>query len=91
MTRLFPKESSAEPANRVIASADEIRTVRTALGRAGVTPAWAEELGIPEEALEQLPDQDAFLAARRRWLAEEERKFIASFFDQPLGVPPDAS
>lgn len=89
--RLFPKASSEDPANRVIASADEIRTLRAALGGVAVAPAWAEEFGIPEEALEKLPDMDAFLAARRRWLAEEERKFIASFLDQPLGVPQEAS
>lgn len=39
----------------------------------------ADEFSIPVIAIEALPDQQSFLAARRAWLVEKERNFIESF------------
>jgi hypothetical protein len=89
--RLFPKAATKEPANRVIATPDEMRKLRTAMESGqGLSPAEAADFGIPEAALGLLPEQDAFLNARGRFLADEERKLIESFLHQPLGAAPDA-
>lgn len=76
---LVPGKSSALPGNRVIASPDDLRTLRGAIEAQTLTPELADEFGIPDEALKALPDKRAFLKARNRWLLEQERVFIESF------------
>ena len=74
--QIFPQEPAANPANRVIASPEEVRTLRDVLesGR-GLTPELADEFAIPEAAARVLPDRDAFLKARLEWLVVQEREF----------------
>ena len=89
VARLFPKVSGEDPANRVIADADEIRSLRAALQGESLTMRMtvAEEFGIPASASLLSPQQEAFLGVRRRWLGEREQEFIASFLDQPVVGP----
>jgi hypothetical protein len=77
---LYPKQPSSDPANRVIATPAELREIRAAL-RSGqsLTPDLADQLGIPGEAAQMLPDHEAFLEARRNWLFRREQAFIESF------------
>ncbi|HYO71575.1 MAG TPA: DUF262 domain-containing protein [Archangium sp.] len=67
-----------EPGNRVIAVPSELRTLRAAIQSGEISSDMANEFAIPEEALEALPDQRAFLAARGRYLVEKEKAFIKS-------------
>ncbi len=72
--------SGSVPGNRVIADPAELRMLRAAIQRGqSLLPGTADEFGIPEEALRVLPDQNAFLEVRGRWLAEQEKIFIESF------------
>lgn len=97
---LYPGAPPANPGNRVIASPEELRSIRNALRSGqGFTSAMADEFAIPEEAARVLPDWDAFLEARRKWLFEREKEFIASFCDSsrfpvapslPQGTPSPA-
>ncbi len=41
--------------------------------------AQADEFGIPDEALNAIPDQKAFLDVRRGWLLEREEEFVRPF------------
>ncbi len=76
---LLPGKPAAMPGNRVIASPSDLRGLRTAIRSQAITRDQADEFAIPDEALEALPDEDAFLDARNRWLLKQERKFIESF------------
>ena len=76
---LLAGASGAQPGNRVIASPSELRTLRAAIKKQTIKPELADEFGIPAEALDALPDEDAFLDVRNRWLLELERAFIESF------------
>ena len=72
--------SGGKPGNRVIADPAELRMLRAAIQSGqGLPAALADEYGIPQEALKALPDENAFLEARGRWLAEQEKAFIESF------------
>jgi len=73
---LLAGESSAEPANRVIAAPAELRALRVAITKGRIEPAMADEFGIPPEALKALPDQHAFLDARAGALFTKEKQFI---------------
>lgn len=86
---LYPGELATNPGNRVIAAPEELRNLRAALksGR-GLTEEMADEFAIPEEAARVLPDRDAFLKARREWLFEREKEFIATFYIPPPGQGP---
>jgi len=90
IARLFPKSPGEAPANRVIADADEIRIIRTALqGDPALTPEAAAEFGISEKALQVLPDLQAFLQVRQQWLWKEEMAFIDSFRETVRPAPRD--
>jgi len=39
----------------------------------------ADEFAIPSAALETLPDEQAFVKARSKWLALQERAFVEKF------------
>lgn len=81
---LYSGVSPANPSNHVIAGPEELRDIRTALKSGqGLTPEMADEFAIPEEAVRVIPDRDAFLEARRKWLFEREKEFIASFCTPP--------
>ncbi|XXX78984.1 DUF262 domain-containing protein [Sorangium sp. So ce134] len=81
---LYPGELATNPGNRVIAAPDELRELRAVLRNGqGLTPDIAYEFAIPADAVRVLPDQDAFLKARRAWLFEREKEFIASFYRLP--------
>lgn len=78
--RLLANAPGGAPGNRVIADPAELRMLRAAIQSGQeLLPGVADEFGIPEEALKELPDQNAFLAARGRWLAAQEKAFIESF------------
>jgi hypothetical protein len=91
---LLSQKPAGDPANRVIADLAELRMLRATIQRgqpllpnvAGdfgtldkTLEAQADEFGIPVEALKVLPDERAFLAARRQWLFEREEAFIERF------------
>ncbi len=91
LLRLLPREASGDPGNWVIADPAELRSLRD-LAQRGQTSLFvdpsadvarpsvdAEEYGIPAEALKVLPDEQAFLAIRSKWLLGQERDFIAKF------------
>lgn len=75
---LVPSGVDSDPGNRVIADPTELRMLRAAIKAKSVAD-MADEFSIPVIAIEALPDQQSFLAARRAWLVEKERNFIESF------------
>ena len=88
--RLIAKHSIEDPANRVIATAEELRAVRAALrGGPALTSDLAAELAVPDEALRALPDQTAFLEVRRTWLRGREEELIDSL--QEAAAPGQAN
>lgn len=76
---LFPRLSTGLPGNRVIASPIELRALRAALKNRQISAAMADEFAIPAEAIAALPDAQAFVAARGRYLRSVEANFIESF------------
>ncbi len=78
VSSLFPKVSATHPGNVVLASPDELRMVRNALKSGVVDIELRDALGIPDAAMAKLPDADAFVEARRAWLEEQERAFVAA-------------
>ena len=78
--RLLLSALGGTPGNRVIADPSELRMLRATI-QSGQTlvPNALDEFGIPDEALKALPDEYAFLEARKRWLVEQEKTFIESF------------
>jgi hypothetical protein len=75
--RLFVEEAVGDPANRVIASPDDLDKLRRTLRSPKVVyTKFLEAFGIPRSAVECLPSRERFLSARRRWLQDEERVFV---------------
>lgn len=77
--KIYSGQGAQLPENHVIAGTHEINQLRMAIKQRAVTTEMADEYAIPREALQKLPDEAAFLAARRRWLHEQERDFAQKF------------
>lgn len=77
--RFFPKFPAGNPANHVIAAPHELRELREAIKDQRLTDDNTSEWAIPLEALRKLPDEQAFLTARRAWLDEQECLFVKEF------------
>lgn len=76
---LVTSTTGAKPGNRVIANPAELRSLREAITKGLVPSSMADEFAIPSAALETLPDEQAFVKARSKWLALQERAFVEKF------------
>jgi hypothetical protein len=76
---LFPAAGASNPGNRVIAEPDELKLIRAAIKERNISSEMADEYFLPESAQQQLPDQNAFLAERQKFLIEREKAFLNEF------------
>ncbi len=73
-------DHGGNPANRVIAEPNELRMLRAGLQNGqSIDPDIADEFGIPQDAINALPNVEMFLKKRGEWLLDMERLFIETF------------